>query len=58
MDEEGKDSPENEELTTEDFNLTDSNEALIAFKGSFKKYIDSLSFYKASRLDLEESHHV
>ena len=41
---------ENLECRQCDFNLSDSGDALIGFKGHFDMYVNNLAFYKATRI--------
>lgn len=45
------DNDDGGERITRDINLSDNGEALVGFRGSHSQYIDSLSIYKARRLD-------
>jgi len=42
-----------EEVHTKDFNLTDTGQALVGFKGRMGVFLEQLSIYKATRLDHE-----
>ncbi len=53
MDEDEDRETQNDTYETKDFNLADQGEALIGFKGKFGRFIESLAFYKAQRIDYQ-----
>ena len=48
---EGEDKHDTSRVQSKDINLSDNGEALVGFKGTTGLYIETLSVYKAKRLD-------